>query len=78
MKRKLLSLTLLTLITSVSMNAQNIEENPLVKPWNTPFETPPFDQIKTEHYLPAFQYAIKQAKEDIRLIKQTKGPATFC
>ena len=77
MKRKLLSLALLTLITSVSMNAQNIEENPLIKPWNTPFETPPFDQIKTEHYVPAFKYAIKMAKEDIRLIKQTKGPATF-
>jgi peptidyl-dipeptidase Dcp len=77
MNRKLLSLVLLTLITSVSMNAQNIEENPLIKPWNTPFETPPFDQIKTDHYVPAFKHAIKMAKEDIRCIKQTKGPATF-
>lgn len=77
MKRKLLPFVLLTLITSVSMNAQNIEENPLIKPWNTPYETPPFDQIKTEHYVPAFKYAIKMAKEDIRCIKQTKGPATY-
>ena len=37
-------------------------ENPLVKEWNTPFQTPPFNSIKTEHYKPAMLYAIEQAK----------------
>lgn len=67
----------LTLITGITMNAQPITENPLIKPWNTPFETPPFNEIKPEHYVPAFKYALKMAREDIRYIKQTKGPASF-
>jgi len=34
------------------------ETNPFLTEWDTPFETPPFDKIKTEHYLPAFKEAI--------------------
>lgn len=77
MNRKLISMIFLTLITGITMNAQPITENPLIKPWNTPFETPPFNEIKPEHYVPAFKYALKMAREDIRYIKQTKGPASF-
>ncbi len=77
MKTKLISMLILTLITGLGINAQNIEDNPLVKPWNTPFGTPPFKQIKPEHYLPAFKHAIKLAKEEIRLIEQTKSAPTF-
>ncbi len=32
-------------------------DNPLLQPWLTPFETPPFDQIKPEHFIPAFEQA---------------------
>src|SRR5262245_32108359 len=28
--------------------------NPLIEPWTTPFEMPPFDRIRPEHFLPAF------------------------
>ena len=31
--------------------------NPLLRPWQTPFETPPFDEIEPEHFLPAFEQA---------------------
>lgn len=70
-------MVVLTLLAGTSLKAQTIEENPLVKPWNTPFQTPPFKQIKPEHYLPAFTYAIKQAKEEVRAIKQNKTFPTF-
>ena len=33
------------------------ETNPLLSEWKTPFGVPPFDQIKTEHFLPAFEEA---------------------
>ena len=33
--------------------------NPLMEKWDTPFETPPFNKINTEHHLPAFNEAIK-------------------
>src|SRR6266481_7859855 len=31
--------------------------NPLLKAWQTPFETPPFAEINPEHFLPAFEQA---------------------
>ena len=33
------------------------EANPLLKAWTTPFAAPPFDEIRTEHFLPAFEQA---------------------
>lgn len=43
-------------------------ENPLVKEWNTPFQTPPFDSIRTEDYEPAILYAIEEAKKEVNAI----------
>ena len=43
-----------TLATTALSNAQ---DNPLLRPWQTPFETPPFDEIRPEHFLPAFEQA---------------------
>ena len=53
------------------------KNNPLVEPWNTPFNTPPFEEIKEEHYLPAFQYAFAQAKDELYRIKAVKMKPTF-
>lgn len=63
--------------TNLSAQNENIADNPLLTKWETPFETPPFDKIKPEHYLPAFKHAISVAKEEIRIIKQNKTAATF-
>ena len=62
------------------MSAQPMEKpknNPLVEPWNTPFNTPPFEEIKEEHYLPAFQYAFAVAKDELYRIKAVKMKPTF-
>ncbi len=55
----------------------DIQNNPLVAEWNTPFQTPPFDLIKLEHYMPAFEYALKQAKKEIYMIANQKSVPTF-
>ncbi|MFO1334650.1 MAG: M3 family metallopeptidase [Piscinibacter sp.] len=31
--------------------------NPLLQPWDTPFGLPPFDRIRAEHFVPAFEAA---------------------
>ena len=31
------------------------DENPFFTEWSTPFGMPPFDKIKTEHFIPAFE-----------------------
>lgn len=48
--------------------------NPLLVKFNTPFDTPPFNQIKTEHFLPAVHEAINSAKNDIAAIKSESLP----
>ena len=42
--------------------------NPLTQQWKTHRQTPPFNEIKTEHYLPAFEEAIANAKQEIEQI----------
>jgi peptidyl-dipeptidase Dcp len=48
--------------------------NPLLKPWQTPFETPPFAEIAPEHFLPAFEQAFADHAAEIAAI--TLDPAT--
>ncbi len=49
-------------------------ENPLLKAWQTPFEAPPFDEIRPEHFLPAFERAFADHSAEIAAI--TNDPAT--
>lgn len=48
--------------------------NPLLEKFNTPFETPPFDLLKIEHFLPAIEEAILEAKDEIENIKSHGNP----
>jgi peptidyl-dipeptidase Dcp len=48
--------------------------NPLLQGWLTPFETPPFDEIKPEHFLPAFEQAFADHAAEIAAI--VHDPAT--
>jgi peptidyl-dipeptidase Dcp len=50
---------------------ENLKNNPLIKNWDTPHQTPPFDEIKTEHFLPAFQYAVEVAEKEVGAIANT-------
>lgn len=53
------------------------EKNPLLESFKTPFGVPPFQEIKLEHYLPAFQKAIQEHKEEIKAIAENPSPPTF-
>ncbi|KWV54040.1 peptidase M3 [Bradyrhizobium macuxiense] len=57
---------------SAEANAQNLA-NPLLKAWQTPFETPPFAEIAPEHFLPAFEQAFADHSAEIAAI--THDPA---
>lgn len=52
-------------------------DNPLLQDFNTPFETPPFEDIKNAHYLPAFKQAMKQGRSEINAIIHQKEAPTF-
>lgn len=72
MKKQLLSLLFATMLL-VSCT----ESNPLLQEWNTPFGIPPFEDVKSEHYMPAFKEALKQHKAEIDAIINSTEPATF-
>ena len=44
------------------------DKNPFLADWNTPYGIPPFDQIKTEDYIPAIKEGIEQNKKEIEAI----------
>ena len=69
--------TLLAAQMTPQESAKIAAENPLVKQWNTPFQTPPFNLIKTEDYKPAMLYAIEQAKEEINAIIVNRAMPDF-
>ena len=52
-------------------------ENPFFSEWNTPYEIPDFQRIKTEHYMPAFREGMKQQKECIDSIVGNSEEPTF-
>lgn len=51
--------------------------NPFFGKYKTYRQTPPFQEIKTEHFLPAFEEAFKQQNAEIEKIVQNKAEATF-
>lgn len=56
---------------------EDYKNNPLIQEWKTPYQTPPFDLIKVEHYLPAFYYALEVADKEIYMISDQKSTPTF-
>ena len=51
--------------------------NPLLKPWQTPFETPPFAEIEPEHFLPAFEQAFVDHAAEITAITHDPSMPDF-
>jgi peptidyl-dipeptidase Dcp len=57
--------------------ATDTEANPFFEEWTTPFGVPPFDRIEEAHFLPAFERAFAENREDVAAIVHTQDPPTF-
>lgn len=80
MNRKFLSVIALSVMTlaSCTNNEKPVtESNPFFSDYGTPFETPAFDKIKTEHYIPAFEEGMKQQKAEIDAIVKNRAVPDF-
>src|ERR1700687_6181863 len=53
------------------------QANPLLKAWQTPFETPPFAEIKPEHFLSAFEQAFADHSAEIAAIEHDPALPDF-
>ncbi len=59
-------------------NTMNVtKQNPLLSDWNTPYGTPPFDKIKSEDYLPAFEKALQMHEAEIEKIANNTAKPDF-
>ena len=51
--------------------------NPLFDEWKTPFGVPPFESIRTEHYLPAIREGITRHRQEVEAIAANPAAPTF-
>jgi peptidyl-dipeptidase Dcp len=51
--------------------------NPFLINYITPFEVPPFDEIKHEHYMPAIEKGIEEAKKEVIEIAENQEKPSF-
>ena len=52
-------------------------DNPLLAKFDTPFGVPPFNLVKTEHYVPAYREAMRRQDVAIASITESPTPPTF-
>ncbi len=54
----------------------DVSTNPLLAEWRTPHGLPPFDEIRTEHFEPAFEVAMRGHRAELDAIAvQTDAPS---
>ena len=74
-KMTLLAAAASMLFASSCGDGNKAAENPFFAEWNTPFGVPPFDQIKPEHYKPAYEEGMKRENAEIQaIIDNTEEP----
>ena len=73
----MIALSLIAMASCDQNKKQNTTQNPFLTEYQTPFKVVPFDQIKTEHYLPAFEAGMKEQLEEIDAIVNNEETPTF-
>lgn len=68
---------LTTLMIGLFLMGSAKTNNPFFETYKNKYGAPPFEQIKNEHYMPAFMEGIKQQQAEINVVANNKKPATF-
>src|ERR1700760_519324 len=63
-------------MSEISTAAQ-AHDNPLLTAWQTPHQTPPFDTVKPEHFMPAFEQAFVDHAAEIAAISHDPAEPDF-
>ena len=67
----------IAMLAMASCGNKNNMENPFFAEWDTPYGLPPFEQIKAEHYMPAFEEGMARQKAEIDSIVNNPEAPTF-
>jgi peptidyl-dipeptidase Dcp len=73
----ILSWGLASAVSPLPAAAPAESDNPFLKPYGTPFDVPPFDRIRNEHFLPAIEEGIRREKAEVAAIARNPEPPTF-
>lgn len=77
MKKFLFIISFLIMAYSCNTTSTKDADNPFFSEFNTPNGVPPFDKIKAEHYLPAFEEGMKRHNAEIDSIVNNPDAPTF-
>ena len=77
MKKTILTLVLASTMIMPFTACKEQGENPLLAESQLPFGAPDFSKIKTSDYMPAFEAAIAETRDNIKKIVEKKDAATF-
>jgi len=74
MKKRLIFIFMVA-VTLSSCNKTADSDNPFFSKYRTPFEVPPFDKIKAEHFMPAYLKGFEEQKNNVdRIINNPEEP----
>jgi peptidyl-dipeptidase Dcp len=62
---------------AIAVSDAELEGNPFLEDWNTPYGVPPFAVIENGHYMPAFKKGILEQRADIEAIVDNPEAPTF-
>jgi len=64
-------------LAAAQQGKDTVTANPFYAEYRTPFQTPPFELIRNEHYRPAFLEGMERQRRGVGAIVATTEPATF-
>ena len=75
--KKLSTLILLAFFSFGCSNSMEKSMNPFFTDYDAPYQIPPFDEVKEDHYMPAFERGMKEQLEEIDQIANNPEQPTF-
>lgn len=77
MKKIVILTTMVLLGACQNQTDSQVSENPFYQEWDTPFGIPPFEKIKDDHYMPAFEKGMEENLAEIDAIVNNPDTPTF-
>ncbi len=75
--KNLLFILLLSLLGIAGCKKSEKSDNPFFNTYNTPFEVPPFEQIRAAHFMPAYLKGMEEERIEIKDIITNPAAPTF-
>ncbi len=77
MRTYLILVTIFLVVMTACGRKESAANNPFFEEYRTLFEVPPFDRIRHEHFMPAFNEGVAQVYKEIDVIVNTAEEPTF-